>query len=315
MTAALTWARLSYRQQRWELVIVTLACLGLAAFAAWLTIDMRSVLATCGTPEAANACDVVFAFQETHGEAVGWVQALTGFVPVAVGLVLGIPIVAREIESRTALITWPMAMSRTRWLAWRALPPLIVGLALVALLGLAVDQMWRAYFPHTDIGFVQYEGRGLPFVMRTALIFAVAVVTGAFIGRVLPALLVGVGLSAVVIVALTIALPHWVPSVEIAGLEEDPGAYIGAQLHTEIAYRVPDGGLVSAEVGEAMTEEAFAAAAPGEPDPDSMPRMVIFGVAADRYWEVVLHESAALGLASIGLLGMAALVVERRRSA
>lgn len=312
---SLTTLRLTLKLQRWEIALVVLACLALTVAAAWLTIDMRSVLATCGTPEATKACDVVFAFQDTHGEAVGWVQALTGFVPVAVGLVLGIPIVAREIESRTALIAWPMAGSRARWLAWRALPTLAIGLVLVGVLGVAADQLARAYFPHTDIGFVQYEGRGLPLVMRTALIFAVAVVTGAVIGRVLPALLVGIGLSAVVIVALAIALPHWVPSVEIAGLEEDPGAYIGARLHTEIAYRVPDGGLVSAEVGEAMTEEAYAAAAPDEPDPQTLPQMVIFGVAADRYWEVVLREWAALGLASIGLLGMAALVLERRRAA
>lgn len=31
MTGALTWARLSYRQQRWELILVVLAVAGLGA--------------------------------------------------------------------------------------------------------------------------------------------------------------------------------------------------------------------------------------------------------------------------------------------
>ncbi len=59
--------RLAWRLQRWEIVLVAAGCLGLAAAATWLTLDMRSILARCGIPDAGNACDVIFAFQETHG--------------------------------------------------------------------------------------------------------------------------------------------------------------------------------------------------------------------------------------------------------
>jgi ABC-type transport system involved in multi-copper enzyme maturation permease subunit len=305
--------RLAWRLQRWEILSVVALCLTLAAIAAWLTLDMRSVLARCGTPDATPACDVIFAFQETHGTAVGMVQSLIGFAPFIVGLVLGVPIVTREIEHRTALIAWPLAASRLRWLALRLLPPLLVGLLLVTVLAIAADQLARAYFPHTDLGFVQFEARGVPLVMRTALTFLAGVTIGAVVGRLLPALLLGIGLSVVVSVGLAFALPHWVPSTLLPDLEDDPAAAIGGRLHTAIQYRLPNGDVVSADEGEAFAETVYQAAGSEEPDPASLPVMIIEGVSGDRYGEVVVRESLALGVLAAVLAGTAAFVVERRR--
>lgn len=304
--------RLAWHLQRWEILFVALGCLALTAVAAWLTLDMRSVLARCGTPDATSACDVIFAFQETHGSVVVPVQDLIEYMPFVVGLVLGVPIVTREVEQRTALIAWPLAGSRLRWLAWRLAPTLLIGLVLVAVLAVAADQLARAYFPHSDIGFVRYEARGLPLVMRTALMLVAGVAIGALVGRLLPALLAGIGLSVAVIVGLAIALPHWTPST-VVGDPDEPAAVIGGRLHTAVQYRLPNGDLVSADEGEILTQAVYEEAGGEEPDPASLPQMIIIGVSADRYPEVLVRESAAIGAGVVLLAGLAALVVERRR--
>ncbi len=304
--------RVAWRLQRWEIAFVALICLGLAAFAAWQAADMRSILGRCGTPDATTACDFVYAFQETHGSGVQFAQMLIGYSPFVVGLVLGVPLVTREVEHRTALISWPMARSRLRWLALRLVPVLVIGLGLMAVLAVAADQMARAYFPHSDIGFVQFEGRGVPLVMRTALILVGSVALGAVIGRVLPALLVGIGLSVAITVGLALALPRWVEPTVLPDIETDPAAMIGARLHTEIQYRLPSGEVVSADEGEAYHESLYEDGVT-EPDPALLPVMIVTGVGVDRYAEVVAREAAAIGALTLLLLGTAATVVQRRR--
>ncbi len=305
--------RLAWRMQRWEIAFVVVGCLGLAAAATWLTLDMRAVLDRCGTPAATDACDFVFAFQDSHGSLFELIQMLAGYLPIVVGLVLGVPIVTREVEQRTALIAWPMARSRTRWLAWRLVPTLLIGLVLVAIVAVAADQMVRAYYPHSDIGFSRYEGRGIPLVMRTAIILVGGVVIGAVIGRLLPALLVGIGFSAAVFVGLANALPHWVPSTVLPDIETDPAAMIGGRLHTAIQYRLPSGEVVSAHDGEIYAEAVYQEWLPNEPEPALLPTMIITGIGPDRYAEVVAREAAALGIGTLGLAAVAAAVVRRRR--
>lgn len=307
--------RLAWRLQRWEITFVAVACLGLAAVAWWLTLDMRSILATCGaTAEAAGAasCTVIYAFQESHGAPVQLTQMAISYVPFIAGLVIGVPIVAREMEQRTALIAWPLAGSRLRWLAWRSLPPFLLVLVLSSVVAVAADQLMHAYFPRSDIGFYQYADRGVPLVMRTLLMVVAGIAIGAVIGRTLPALLVGIGLSVVVSAGLAVALPHWVPSTELT-LAEVVDAGPGS-LNTDVKYRTPEGELVDADAGQSMVEAAFAADSNSEPDPSTMPAEVIYGIAAGRYDEVVMRESAAIGLGIVGMGAIAAFAVKGRRA-
>lgn len=308
MTARL---RLAWRLQRWELAFVGVGCLGLAAAAFWQTADMRSQLTGCGTPAAARACDLVFAFQDSNGQTVQLIQMAIAFVPFVAGLLLGVPIVAREVEHRTALVSWPLAGSRLKWLVWRLAPVLAISLLPMAVLGVAADQMAHAYFPNSDLGFGQYEARGLPLVMRFVVVFVASVASGAVLGRVLPALLVGIGMSVVLSMAVGWALPHWVPSTELTTAES---AQSGAQpITTEVRYRTPDGRLVDAQAGEEMIGAAYEANGFNEPDPSTLPQEVDYGIAGNRYPEVVVRESAALGAVAISLGALAAFVVARRR--
>jgi hypothetical protein len=236
---------------------------------------------------------------------------IVGLVPFIAGLVLGVPIVSREVEHRTALIAWPLSGSRLRWLAWRSAPVLLIGVVLVAILAFASDEMWRAYFPTSDIGFAEYESRGIPLVTRAALMMVVGVAAGAAIGRLLPSLLFGIGLSVAVLVGLGLVLPHWVPSAALTGGELV--VYGPGPLRTGAEYRLADGEIVSAQEGEILMSQLYEESGGEEPDPAEMPEQVMYGVAADRYPDVLLRESAVLAAATLLVAAAAAFVVRRRR--
>lgn len=310
----MTTLRLAWRLQRWEFAFVVVGGLGLAAAALWQAVDMHSLLTGCGTASAATACQFVYPFQDTHGTTVMLIQMIIRVAPFFVGLLLGVPIVTREIEQRTALIAWPLARSRMRWLGWRIAPVLFISLLVMLALAGAADLMAQAYLPKSDLGFLNHESRGLPLVMRAMVVLALGVALGALIGRFLPALLVGIALCVGMSFMLGAALDHWLPSQVLVLAENDVG--LTNPAITDVRYQTPDGRIISAQEGEIIVSAAYERAAQAgepEPDPATLPHEVFTGISAARHGEVVLRESLALGALTLGLLGFAAVVVRSRR--
>jgi len=308
----ITQLRLAWRLQRWDLSFVAILCLGLAAAAFWLAADMRSLHTGCGTPAATRACDFIYPFQNSHGHKVQTIQWAIGFVPYLAGVVLGVPVVAREVELRTAPIAWSLVGSRLRWLAWRVVPLLVLALIPITVLAIAADQMAHAYFPNSELGFVQYEARSLPLVARFVLVLISGVAIGAVLGRVLPALLVGIGLSVAITMALGDALPHWVPSTELTAAESVASGAVGS-LTTDLQFRLPNGQTIDNQAAEDLIYAANRAGQSVQPDPSTLPQEVFIGIAASRYPEVLVRETAVLALAVIGIGALGAVVVGRRR--
>lgn len=314
--------RLAWRMQRWEIAFVAVACLALGALSGFLASEMRSLLANCaGGSIGTIPCTSPFVFQETDGGIVSLLVTLNGLLPFAVGLVLGVPIVARELEQRTAAIAWPLAGSRVRWLAWRTVPIVSIALLAVSVPAFAADQLIRARWPQDDVGFLEYGMHGVPVVMRAALALGMGVVVGAVIGRLLPALLAGVGLAIAVAVSLNLAVPLWVPSGELATTTEaeiEQAAEVNARLGVRSVsseYRLPDGTLISDQEAETILEAAYDGAGAAEPDRATLPQLVIREIPARRFPNVVLRESVGLVAATLLLGGVAGLIVVRRRAA
>lgn len=306
----MTWARLAFKLQPSSVGFATFVCLGLATAAMWLTFDMRSMLEACGTPDEPKACNVIFAFQDTHMQPVMMTQLGIGLAMYGVPIVLGVPILTREIEQTTAMIAWPLAGSRLKWLAWRVVPVLAIALVLIGVMAFAAEQLAQAYFPHSDIGFDRHGSRGISLVMRSVLMLMAAVLLGGVIGRLLPALLIGIALAVGVSTGMDAALPHWVESAE---LRQSDSMFGGANpLRTGFEYRAPDGGPSSDEDAEALHQAVYEEH-DEQADPSLLPQEVFYGIAASRYPEVLLRESAAVGAASVLIGAVAAFVVRRRR--
>jgi hypothetical protein len=154
--------------------------------------------ARCATGRIAANCDAnVFANNENFFSAV--VIALR-VLPVVVGVFLGAPLLAREIESGTFRFSWTQAVGRSRQIAVQF--ALMAGFLVTSTLILGLFLGWFAH-PFEVTGVDSQWGSGLfettPLVIAgwTTFAFALGTFLGAFIRRTVVAMAVsGVVLGA-----------------------------------------------------------------------------------------------------------------------
>jgi hypothetical protein len=197
-----TRLRLGWRMQRWELVVLVGGTLLLAlgmALVSWQLDASRATLTACFEAEALSAsCRSAIEWGNVLTGAIGLLGAAATFAPFPVGIFLGAPLVAREIEHRTAPMAWTLSHSRRRWLAGRTVPLLVlIGVALLVL-GQASELLLRTA-QESELGFQHYGMFGPVLAARGLAVFAIGVVVGLALGRVLPAIL----LTVLAAVALT----------------------------------------------------------------------------------------------------------------
>lgn len=139
-------------------------------------------------------------------------QLIGGIVPLfalAVGTLIGVGVVARELEQGTAQISWSLASSRIRWLRWRSGPALLAVITLVAILAVLAEFLVRTRLGLADPGFIASGERGLAVVVRSVLAFSCGLLAGAVLGRQLPALIAAVVLAVALSLGADAALDAW----------------------------------------------------------------------------------------------------------
>lgn len=306
----MTWARLAFRLQPSSIGFAALICLGLAGAAAWLTMNLRSILAECETSAAPDGCGAIHLLGSPLGEPVMMTQLAIGVAMYAVPLVLGVPVVTQEIERRTAMIAWPLAGSRLRWLAWRSGSVLVIGMVPIGVLALAAEGL-AGVNAEGDPGFAQHGARGISLMIRSGLMLVAAVALGAAIGRLLPSLMIGIALAVGLSTAVESLPPYGVEPTEL--MLSGSNFEGGHPFQTGHAYRAPDGTPISDDEAEAMLMAAFEEYNPELPPDSVLPQDVFYGIAGSRYFEVLARESTVLVGATVLVGGVAAAVVQRRR--
>lgn len=343
MTGALTWARLSFRQQKWELLLVALGSLGAAAAMVWFASTLEALraanpeclagltpnlLTESGPPVACQA--LLTEYYQTEN----WASNLTNLAwaaPFGMGVVLGAPLVAREIDGGTAQLAWSLSRSRVGWLLRRIAFVTLFGLALLAVLAVASELLTAAIFPDRtlDEDFVWFGRRGLPIVARGVGAIMLGVLVGAVVGRVLPAVLASAVVIGLVFTGLSFGLDQWnrvEATVERRFLEAEAGrpsdvelTALGVAYGIELVdgeflsyneafergiepnYRDIDGKVFESEAdleaGRFIGHDAF---------------LVIPG---QRYTELVVRDSVVAVLLGATALGLTGIVVRRRRPA
>ncbi len=306
---------LAWRMHRWELGAVAVAAVVLSAIALSIAADLDRLAAACRAatelfPPCGSLRDAGLVYHTESQMMMYLVRDGMGVLPFAAGVVLGAPLIARELEHGTALLSWPLARSRARWLWIRFLPLVLLGLGLMAIPAMAGEVLERALHPVIDAGasFEAYGMRGPLLALRFLPAVAAAALVGALLGRQLPAVLVASVVAAAMAFGLGLTPPLWLQP------EEQPEVFqpiesLGS-LYVTVRYRDRDGFWIS-------DEEAYARMSWNgegeEPDPTQMPQEVIFVIPRERYPEVVLRESAALVGAGLALSGLLLLTVRRRR--
>ena len=148
--------------------------------------NMQYMTIGMGGPQPTSEC--INASQQWlnihNGLLMHLVPASPWFLPLVFGIVLGAPLVAREVENGTAAVSWSLAGSRRRWLVGRMAAMLLLIVPLLVAVGIASDVLEGA-MNRIDAwsSFLEYQGRGLPLVFWGIAAFAGTVALSSLTGR------------------------------------------------------------------------------------------------------------------------------------
>jgi ABC-type transport system involved in multi-copper enzyme maturation permease subunit len=333
VTAALTWARLSYRQQRWELILIVIGVAAVAGAMLWFSQQLTGMVAAspdCLPPAIdelpASCSQLLQAYYETSAFADN-LLLLSFAAPFGMGVLLGAPLVAREIDSGTAQLAWSLGRSRIGWLLRRIAFIALAAVVLLAVLAYTSELLAAAMAPDRNLSqdFTWFGRRGWLIVARGLGALMLGMAVGALIGRVLPAILAAGLVIAVAFTGISLAMDEWhhreaVPQRFMAAPNE-PGDFDMGALAVDYGIQLRDGELVSygdlyrrGVTTQISDEQGRSYASEADYEAGNFigydVQMVIPG---ERYPELVAREGAVVGALALLALGLTAAIVRRRR--
>lgn len=239
-------------------------------------------------------------------------------LPVIIGALLGAPLVAREIDNGTAVLSWSIAQTRVAWFMPRVAVTMAVAVGLMLVPSVATYMLVAARHPSLDpiTSFHDYGAWGAILPVRALAVLSVSLFIGSVVGRMLPALVLSAAMGTALVGLSVIALPFWGPSATLAvdaSGEVDPGALLVNHL-----YRDHDGQITDWAGVLAKSPHAFDPASPEGNTAfwtwyEENFELIPGGYAGVRLPEIVFRESVVLLIVSGVSTWLAAFVVSRRR--
>ncbi|HET6874246.1 MAG TPA: hypothetical protein VFH70_05670 [Acidimicrobiales bacterium] len=200
--------RFAWLQARTQTAVVVAGVAVVAVVAAVTGPHLGHLYATavagCRTQD--NCVGPVNPFTNSVYNLYGVLGMMVVVLPGVVGLFWGAPLVARELESGTYRLAWTQSVGRRRWLAAKLG---VVGMASVTaagLLSLAVSWSARSIDLTKADQFRYFDQRDIVPIGYAAFAFALGVVIGLLVRRVLPAL----AATLVAFVACRYTVERWV---------------------------------------------------------------------------------------------------------
>lgn len=320
----LTSARLVLKHHRFEVAFAALAGLvitGLALLVSWRLVSVgvpegcfRAWLTDMSSQLDPGACDApVRAFAEINEEWAGKLFAGLAVLPMAVGLIGGASIVGRELEGRTAQTAWAITPSRRRWLVRQVVPIAVVLLLTTSAAAAAGSVLETIRMPWYRSAFSDLVLHGLPVVGRAVAAFGIGVAAGAVLGRVLPAVLVGVVLVIGLVAVAGNLHTDWIESQSQVIADASVGApYDFDGILYAVAFQAPNGDVISYEsaaVGLPDDKDPFDAVRQQHPDWTT----VQIGVPSSRAIELAALDAGGFSLLGLAVLAGTVPIVDRRR--
>ena len=307
------WIRLTLRLHRFELLAfgTAITALVVGSFVVAAYIDGFRLSPECVTLDGTTpfSCQEALRSLDSARTLGALITSPILLITYAIGLFLGVPVIARELERGTVRLAWWLTPSRWRWYLARLLPVLVVLGILTFAVGIATDRMFAANNPSIDISkaFDGYGARGGLLASRAIFIFAISVFVGSFIGRALPAVIVAALLATI---GLTggMTIHHSILANEAVAIPLDP--FQGSDMrpgdmYIDQKFVLPDGSLVGYEY--------FNGGDPYDQEGNSLYPQVTLVIPGERYRFVETREALALAGASLVALFLAGFVVSRRR--
>ncbi len=307
--------RLTFRMHRFEVgaVVVLGALLLLGSIIASWALANVGLPPDCQpnfeTGELPESCIATYETFNRIASLASPVSALMVLYPIIAGLLIGGPVIAREIERGTTSLAWSLSPSRLRWFLHRVVPMALLVLAMTFVVGAAAEHLTRALNPETDLAasFVGFRFRGVLMATQAFLLTATAVAVGALFGRAVPTFLLGLILGMLTIIAIGLLHREVLLEEAVVQRQDENTFYSNDDLYLDSRLELPDGRLVTYEELIRIDPRAFESEfGPQYPN-------VSLIIPGDRYRTVETREAAAeLVLGLVFLIG-GAFVVTRRR--
>jgi ABC-2 family transporter protein len=232
------WRRMAWvtwRQHRAALAGVAVL-MGALALYLWLSgLQIHDSYAANCHQASSLACNINFTGR--YAVTVNLVRAFLQVVPALIGAFVGAPALARELETGTFRFAWTQGIGRWRW----ALAKLVFLAVVVAAAAGAFSALFSWYAgPFTAAGYSNpfatdiFDLVGVAFAAWTLAAFAIGVLAGMLIRRVLPALAATLAIYAGL--ALTTALylrEHYVTPLLTSSQNLPGSAWIVSEWYTK----------------------------------------------------------------------------------
>ena len=198
MSGRAAW--LTWKMHRFE-VVAAIFLFGVVGVSSWVVASHLNAITVgpeCwaqweGSGDRLNACQqLVERWLDINEHEAGQLTGFLSYLPAIVGAIIGVPIVARELELRTVSFAWSLQGIRWRWLVARLWPMVAIALIGGALVGFTTSELRVAQeaspFESGTIGDISRQGPVL--FSRVVLALGLGLLAGAVVGRTLPAFLV-----------------------------------------------------------------------------------------------------------------------------
>jgi hypothetical protein len=279
MTTPVPWTKLAWvtwRQHRAALAGTAALLGGLSLYLLIFGLRINSAYAKVASCHPANstACQqLASAFRQTYwggGAGIiqsGGAQTISGLlqaVPVLLGVFVGAPVLARELETGTFRFAWTQGCGRVRWTIAKLV--LLAGALAAAAAAFSMLFSWY-YHPFLAQGLtteflpVIFNLRGVDFAAWTLIAFTISAFAGAVIRRTVPAMAAALATWIVLDMATIIALrPHYEAALASNGSSPPSGWGLGQYYTGPGGQRVTTGtifNLLPANVRNSTIPGAF----------------------------------------------------------
>jgi hypothetical protein len=269
------------------------------------------------------------------GGPVGFIVEFTLAVPAVLGMFLGAPLVAREIESGTGQFAWTQSVTRRHWLSakvgWLLLAALAWGGAVGALVTWWSGPKNAAYLNAFSPG--TFDVQGIMPAAYSLFAMALGVAAGALIRRVLPALAVTLfGYFGVRLAFMGWIRQHYMAPVTTTHNIAATPLPSGAIWSLEQGFRGPNGPIAmpngdniaivgngfpaSAVPSACVTHGPGGAVQLGQQTIDCLTKhgylQYVTYQPADRYWPFQFIEAGIFVALAAGLIALTFAVISRR---
>ena len=290
---------LAWRQHRLALAAAAAVCLAATTYLLVLGSQLRGGLSPLNAASCLGSVAGCGEWESTMAALHGVQADVLRYAPALLGVFVGAPMLARELEQRTLRYAWTQSVSRTHWLNVKILLP---GAALLLLsLVFSAACMWF-FAPAADDRTWFQVFDAAPPVFAAKCLFSYAL--GVLAGLVLPRLLSSMALALAGFLAVVVPLTFWVRFSYLEPLRAPTEVYLrSGGMDGWLVGRTftgPSGGEMSMQ--EAFHDAGIPASQTGY-STESLHQLeragfteVLLYQPADRFWTFQLIETGVLAV-------------------